>query len=78
MLYLAGASLVYAWTAIGLARDHVPLSTRDAIGGALACMVVAALWPPVFAWRLLLLGRFIGMSVCRISPDPTYQSCREL
>jgi hypothetical protein len=73
MLYLFGASLAYAWTALGLARDHTPVSIRDAIGGALACILVAALWPPVLAWRLLLLGRFVRPSLFGPSPAPTPQ-----
>ena len=78
MLYLAGASLAYAWTALMLARDHTPSGIRDAIGGALACILVAALWPPVLAWRLLMLGRFVRPALIGPSPAPTAQGCPEL
>lgn len=54
MLYLAVASVVYAWTAVELVEGGPPATFREVLGGVLACTLVAALWPLVLLWRGLL------------------------
>ena len=54
MLYLAVASMVYAWTALELVREDPPEDLREALGAVLLCAVIAAMWPPVLLWRALL------------------------
>lgn len=56
MLYLAVASLVYVLTAADLVRGGAPETFREALGGALACALVAAVWPVALVWRGLLGG----------------------
>lgn len=54
MLYLAVALMVYGWTALDVIQGAPPLTFREAIGAALMCALVAAVWPPVLLWRALL------------------------
>jgi len=56
MFYLAVAVVVYIFTAVDLIRGGVPESFREALGGALACALVAAVWPLALVWRGLLGG----------------------
>lgn len=56
MLYLAVALVVYLFTAADLLRGGAPESFREAIGGALACALVASVWPVALVWRGLLGG----------------------
>jgi hypothetical protein len=56
MLYLAVAVVVYIFTALDLMRGGAPESFREALGGALACALVAAVWPVALVWRGLLGG----------------------
>jgi hypothetical protein len=56
MLYLAVALVVYVLTAAELLRGGAPASFREAVGGALACALVAAVWPLALIWRGLLGG----------------------
>ena len=56
MLYFAIGLLVYAATAIHLLRAEPPRTFREALGGALACALVAAVWPLALVWRGLLGG----------------------
>lgn len=62
MLYLAVAVVVYILTALDLVRGGAPQTFREALGGALACALVAAVWPVALVWRGLLGGS---------RPDPT-------
>jgi hypothetical protein len=54
MIYLLLASLVYSWIAVDVLQSEPPATFRDAIGAALLCAVLAAMWPPVVLWRLIL------------------------
>lgn len=54
MIYLAIALVVYLVTAVELLRRARPETFREALGGALACAVVAAFWPIAIIWRALL------------------------
>jgi len=72
MIYLTGAVVVYLFTAIELLRRARPESFREALGGALACAVVAAFWPIAIVWRALLGGR-----PQRPTPTPTPSAQRE-
>lgn len=56
MLYLAIALVVYAATAAHLLRGGMPATFREALGGALACALVASVWPIALIWRGLLGG----------------------
>ncbi|HEX6924377.1 MAG TPA: hypothetical protein VF167_03055 [Longimicrobiaceae bacterium] len=56
LFYLAVALLVYAFTAGDLFRGAPPETFREAVGGALACALVAAMWPIALIWRGLLGG----------------------
>lgn len=56
MLYVAVALVVYILTALDLAREAAPQTFREALGGALACTLVAAAWPLALIWRGLLGG----------------------
>jgi hypothetical protein len=56
MLYLTVALVVYVLTAADLVRGEAPESFREALGGALACALVAAVWPVALVWRGLLGG----------------------
>ena len=56
MLYIAIAVVVYAFTAYELMREATPETFREAVGGALICAVVAAVWPIALVWRGLLGG----------------------
>lgn len=56
MLYIAVALLVYAFTALDLVRTGAPQTFREALGGALACALIAAAWPLALVWRGLLGG----------------------
>lgn len=56
MLYLGPALVVYAVTARHLLRHSRPETFREAVGGALACGVVAAAWPVAVIWRGLAGG----------------------
>lgn len=57
MIYLTIAVVVYLVTAVELLRRARPETFREALGGALACAVVAAFWPIAIIWRALLGGR---------------------
>ncbi|HEX6070787.1 MAG TPA: hypothetical protein VFZ18_13215 [Longimicrobiaceae bacterium] len=65
MLYVAVALVVYVLTALDLMREAAPQTFREALGGALACTLVAAAWPVALVWRGLLGGAEIdrGRSV---------------
>lgn len=54
MIYLVAASLVYSWIALDLVEGDAPMTFREAVAAALLCAVLAAVWPPVVLWRLLL------------------------
>ena len=54
MFYLVIAAMVYGWTALDLVRHEPPEDFREALGVVLLCTVIAALWPTVGLWRLLL------------------------
>lgn len=56
MLYLAVALVVYVFTAAEMLRGATPESFREALGGALACALIAAVWPIALVWRGLLGG----------------------
>jgi hypothetical protein len=56
MLYVAIALVVYVLTALDLMREAAPRTFREALGGALACTLVAAVWPVALVWRGLLGG----------------------
>lgn len=56
MLYIAVALVVYSYAALELLRSGAPETFREALGGALACAVVAAAWPLALIWRGLLGG----------------------
>ena len=56
MLYVAVALVVYVLTAMDLMREAAPQTFREALGGALACTLVAAAWPVALVWRGLLGG----------------------
>lgn len=56
MLYLAVALVVYVLSAADMLRGGPPETFREAVGGALACALVAAVWPIALAWRGLLGG----------------------
>lgn len=56
MLYIAIALIVYVATALDLVRGGAPETFREALGGALACALVAAAWPLALVWRGLLGG----------------------
>lgn len=56
MLYLAVAVVVYIVTALDLVRGGAPETFREALGGALACVLVAAVWPVALVWRGVLGG----------------------
>ena len=56
MLYLAIGVVVYVATAVHLLRAEPPRTFREALGGALACGLVAAVWPLALVWRGLLGG----------------------
>jgi hypothetical protein len=56
MIYVAVALVVYLFTALDLMREAAPETFREALGGALACAVVAAAWPVALVWRGLLGG----------------------
>ena len=68
MLYLAVALVVYVLTAADLLRGGPPESFREALGAALACALVAAVWPVALIWRGLLGGS---------RPDPVQPSVQE-
>lgn len=53
-IYLAIAVGLYGWTALSLVRDTAPLSYRDVLAAACGCAMVAAAWPLVLSWQLLL------------------------
>jgi hypothetical protein len=54
MIYFVLASLVYSWIALEMIQAEPPMTFREAAAAALLCAVLAALWPPVILWRLLL------------------------
>ena len=54
MIYFVLASLVYSWIAFDLIQGEPPMTFREAIGAAVLCAGLAAFWPPVVLWRLLL------------------------
>ena len=54
MYYLYGAAVVYVMLAIGLVRSSRPETWRDVLGGVLGCTLIAAVWPPVVLWGLLV------------------------
>lgn len=56
MLYIGPALVVYVATARHLLRHSRPATFREAVGGALACGVVAAAWPVALVWRGLAGG----------------------
>lgn len=56
MLYIAIALGFYMVTAADLMREAAPETFREALGGALACALVAAAWPIALVWRGLLGG----------------------
>jgi hypothetical protein len=56
MLYIAVALIVYVFTAVEMVRGGAPETFREALGGALACALVAAVWPISLVWRGLLGG----------------------
>lgn len=55
-LYIAVAVIVYVFAAAELFRGAPPETLREAAGGALACALVAAVWPVALVWRGLLGG----------------------
>lgn len=56
LLYIIVAMIVYVFTAAELFRAARPETFREAAGGAIACMLVAAVWPIALIWRGLLGG----------------------
>lgn len=54
MYYFYGAAIVYVSMTIAMVRTSRPETWREVIGGVLGCTVLAALWPPVVLWGLLL------------------------
>jgi hypothetical protein len=72
MLYFAVALLVYVVTAAELFRNAVPETFREAAGGALACALIAAVWPLALVWRGLLGGsRPDPMQPTVVASEPT-------
>ena len=69
MLYIAIALAFYMVTAADLMREAAPETFREALGGALACALVAAAWPIALVWRGLLGGERIDRS--RPLPAPS-------
>jgi len=45
---------MYAWIAVDLVQGEPPMTFREAIGAALLCAGLAAFWPPVLLWRILM------------------------
>ena len=54
MLYFAIAAAFAVWIAADLAEGPSPLDARETVGGVLLCLVLAAFWPLVLSWRVLL------------------------
>ncbi|HET7273976.1 MAG TPA: hypothetical protein VFI91_02285 [Longimicrobiaceae bacterium] len=58
MLYLMIALGLYVWTMTTILRADAPRTHREVVGAVLTCTLIAAAWPLVLSWRVLL-GRAI-------------------
>ena len=54
MIYLMIALAVYAWTAFDIVADGVPETFSEIIALVVLSGVIAAMWPPVIVWRVML------------------------
>lgn len=75
MLYIAVALVVYVFTALDLMRGDAPHTFREALGGALACALVAAVWPIALVWRGLLGGSRpdpIQPAITHVEPEQSF------